>query len=84
MLAKNCPIEIFASECKRRSTENAKNASGNQIALSERQLIDIDNKTAEDLAKEKYLWVEFSEIMSLGVPAPSGVENDVYLNDETF
>lgn len=83
MLAKNCPIEIFASECKRRSTENAKNASGNQIALSERQLIDIDNKTAEDLAKEKYLWVEFSEIMSLGVPAPSGVENDVYLNDET-
>ncbi|MBQ0047814.1 MAG: hypothetical protein KBT33_10000 [Prevotellaceae bacterium] len=83
MLEKNCPLEIFASECKRRSSENAKNASGNQHTLSERQLTDIDNKTAENLAKEKNLWVDFSDIISLGVPAPSGVENDVYLNVDT-
>lgn len=83
MLKKNCPIEIFASECRRRSGENAKNASGTSSSLSERQLIDIDNITAENLAKEKGLWLDFSDIVLLGLPAPSGVENDVYLNTDT-
>lgn len=83
MLEKNCPIEIFASECRRRSEENAKNASGASCSLSGRQLIDLDNRTAELLAKEKGLWLDYSTISSLGVPAPSGMENDVYLNTDT-
>jgi len=82
MLEKNCPIEIFATECRRRSTENAKNASGTSCALSERKLIDIDNNTAELLAKEKGLWLDIADIIKLGIPAPSGMENDVYLNTD--
>ena len=35
---------------------------------------------AEALARRKGMWMEFSQISTLGTPFPSGVENDVYLN----
>lgn len=82
MLEKNSAIEIFAHELQRRSAENQRNAQGNRPSLSEREILDIDNFAAEALAKEKNLWIEFSELFSIGIPAPSGVENDVYLAEE--
>ena len=82
MFKEGCRIEVFADELRRRSAENQRNAQSNSTTLSERRLIDIDNSTAENLAKEKNLWIDFSEILSLGTPAPSGVENDVYLNKQ--
>ena len=82
MFKEGCRIEVFADELRRRSAENQRNAQSNSTTLSERRLIDIDNSTAENLAKEKNLWIDFSEVLSLGTPAPSGVENDVYLNKQ--
>lgn len=82
MFKEGCRIEVFADELRRRSAENQRNAQSNSTTLSERRLIDIDNSTAENLAKEKNLWIEFSEVITLGTPAPSGVENDVYLNKQ--
>lgn len=82
MLEKNCPIEVFANELQRRSAENQRNAQRDSHTLSEREIIDIDNLSAESLAKSLSIWLEFSDIFSLGTPAPSGVENDVYLSEE--
>lgn len=80
MFKEGCRIEVFADELRRRSEENQRNAQSNSTTLSERCIIDIDNSTAENLAKEKNLWIDISEVVNLGTPAPSGVENEVYLN----
>jgi hypothetical protein len=82
MFKEGCSIEVFADELRRRSAENQRNAQTDSTALSERGLIDVNNATAESLAKEWNLWIDFSEILTLGTPAPSGVENDVYLNEQ--
>lgn len=82
MLEENFPIEVFANELQRRSAENQRNAQRNSHPLSQREVIDIDILTAESLAKELKIWIDFSAIFSLGIPAPSGVENDVYLAEE--
>lgn len=80
MFKESCRIEVFADELRRRSAENQRNAQPDSTALSPRSIIDIDNSTAESLAKEKNLWIDISEVVTLGTPAPSGVENEVYLN----
>ena len=82
MLEKNCAIEVFADKLRRRSSEDQSNAQGDSSKLSPSQLIDIDNSAAEALAKEMGLWLDFMEISNLGMPAPSGMENEVYLNSE--
>ena len=80
MFKEGCRIEVFADELRRRSEENQRDAQSDSTTLSERSIIDIDNSTAENLAKEKNLWIDITEVVNLGTPAPSGVENDVYLN----
>lgn len=79
MLEKNCPIEVFADKLRRRSSEDQSYAQGDSSNLSPRQLIDINNLAAEALAKEMGLWLDFSDVCNLGTPAPSGMENEVYL-----
>ena len=81
MLEKNCPIEIFADELRRRSAENQRDAQADSSALSERERVELDNLTAETLAKERGIWLEFAEQFSLGTPSPSGVENSIYLQE---
>ena len=45
-------IEVFADELRRRSEKNQRNAQSDSTTLSERSIIDIDNSTAENFAKE--------------------------------
>lgn len=75
MLEKNCPIEIFADKLQRRIAESTGDAPTHSTALSR-----IEAIAAESLAKEEGIWIPFSNVSTLGVPFPSGVENDVYLN----
>lgn len=82
MLTNQCPIEVFADKLRRRSAEAQSAARRTETSLSERQVIDIDNRCAETLAKEMGLWLDFSEIGNLGDPAPSGMENEVYLSND--
>lgn len=82
MPANQCPLEVFANKLRRRSEEAQSSARGIEATLSERQIIDIDNRSAEILAKEMGLWLDFSQILNLGSPAPSGIENDVYLSND--
>ena len=81
MLEESCPIEVFAAELRRGIQEGTGDAQEDFQALSclkprEEALV------AEALARRKGMWMEFSQIASLGTPFPSGVENDVYLNSK--
>ena len=67
MFKEGCRIEVFADELRRRSAENQRNAQSNSTTLSERRLIDIDNSTAENLAKEKNLWIEVLAVILYGL-----------------
>jgi len=76
-------IEEFTSRLEECCRAHQGDASSDSIALSERALIDFVNKKAEELAQELKLWIPFSEVSKLGVPSPSGVENDVYYDAKT-
>lgn len=79
MLEESCPIEVFAAELRRRIQESSGDAQKNLQTLSGSDT-KIETVIAENLAREKGMWVEFSQIVLLGTPFPSGVENEVYLN----
>ncbi|MBQ4035394.1 MAG: hypothetical protein IKP81_03090 [Paludibacteraceae bacterium] len=82
MLAKNCQIEVYAGKLRRRSEENCRNAQGDRTPLSNFKVTDIVNASAISIAKEMELWLSFQDVVKLGVPIPSGVENDVYLSED--
>lgn len=82
MLTNQCPVEVFADKLRRRSAEDQANARRDRQTLSERELIDINNLAAERLAKEMKLWLPFAEVSSLGIPAASGMENEMYLSED--
>lgn len=82
MLINQCPIEVFADKLRRRSTQDQADAQRDCPALSERKLIDINNLAAEKLAKEMNLWLPFADVSSLGMPAASGMENEMYLSED--
>ena len=79
MLEESCPIEVFAAELRRRIQESSGDAQKDLQTLSYSDA-KIVTSIAENLAREKGMWVEFSQIALLGTPFPSGVENEVYLN----
>lgn len=43
-----------------------------------------EQRCAETLAKQLKLWIPMEEVMSLGVPGPSGNENDTYVADDVI
>ena len=45
-------------------------------------LFDIEQRAAEKYAKNSGLWLPMSDIDSLGVPGPSGNENDLYVSND--
>lgn len=75
--------EVLETELGRRSEENVRNARKNSQEISERELIDILNKTTEAYAQETGIWIPLRNIADLGTPGPSGYENDVFLNPES-
>ena len=47
-------------------------------------LFELEQRSAEIYAKSNNLWISFCDIMSLGVPGPSGNENDLYVLNNTI
>ena len=81
MLEESCPIEVFAAELRRGIQEGPGDAPKDLQALSFLKYKE-EAWVAEALARRKGMWMEFSQMASLGTPFPSGVENDVYLNPD--
>lgn len=73
-------LEAFEARLRDRIASSTTDASGDCRALPERSEI---NLLAEQLAKEMDLWMPYSQALHLGMPYPSGMENDVYLDAES-
>ena len=43
--------------------------------------LDIEQRVAEQYAKENGIWIPMSDVFDLGVPGPSGNENDTYVSN---
>ena len=43
---------------------------------------EIEQRVAEQYAKDNGIWIPMHEVFDLGVPGPSGNENDTYVNND--
>ena len=46
--------------------------------------LEIEQRVAESFAKEHGLWLPMENVFDLGVPGPSGSENDTYVTDNSI
>ena len=46
--------------------------------------LEIEQRAAEQFAKTNRMWIPLDSIFDLGVPGPSGNENDTYVSDNTI
>ena len=44
--------------------------------------LDIEQRVAEQYAKETGMWITMDDVLNLGVPGPSGNENDTYVSND--
>ena len=44
--------------------------------------LDVEQRVTEQYAKENNMWVPISDVFDLGVPGPSGNENDTYVSND--
>lgn len=44
--------------------------------------LDIEQRVAEQFAKENHIWIPAQNVFMLGVPGPSGNENDTYVSND--
>ena len=76
--AENRRINEIADELRRRCKlyeTQLRNSQGNVSHL------DIEQRVAELYAKENGMWIAMSDIFDLGIPGPSGNENDTYVSN---
>ncbi len=74
----NRRIKEIADEIRRRcSLYETQHGAGQQNAES----LYSEMSVSEEWAKENNLWIPMSEIFNIGLPGPSGNENDTYIHD---
>ena len=44
--------------------------------------LDVEQRVAEQYAKENGMWIPFGDVFDLGTPGPSGNENDTYVSND--
>jgi len=72
----NCRIETLANELERLcSVYETKPGTGKADVT----LLEKEQRVAEHLAKTNGFWIPIMKIFDLGVPGPSGNENDTYV-----
>ena len=77
--AENRRIKEIADELHRRSQlyeAQLRDSKGDVNHL------DVEQRVTEQYAKENNMWVPISDVFDLGVPGPSGNENDTYVSND--
>ena len=74
----NRRIHEIVDELSRRSQLYEAQLRNSQGDVSQ---LDIEQRVAEQYAKEGGIWIAMSDIFDLGVPGPSGNENDTYVSN---
>lgn len=77
---RNGGLEQTTGELERRCRIYEAELSGSGKTLSVEERKEIERRTTEDFAKENGLWIPMDKIFDLGVPGPSGNENDTYIS----
>ena len=77
--AKNSRIRAIADELRRRCQLHEAELRVSESYVNSRQ---IEERVAEQYAKESKLWVPYNCVFELGSPGPSGNENDTYVAND--
>ena len=77
-------MEEAANRLRQRSRthESLDGRSGEALPLQER--LNAEAREAESYAKETGQWIPMSRVFDLGVPGPSGNENDTYVGNDGY
>ena len=77
--AENCRIREIADELRRRCQLYEAQLRDSQNDVNH---LDVEQRVAELYAKENGMWLPLSDVFDLGVPGPSGNENDTYVSND--
>ena len=76
--AENRRIHEIADELRRRCQLYEAQLRDGQVNVNR---LDVEQRAAEQYAKDNGVWIPMSDIFDLGVPGPSGNENDTYVSN---
>lgn len=77
----NHRIQQIGDELKRRCQLHETQSGNSESNVS---IFEIEQREAESMAKENSYWIPMNNVFSLGVPGPSGNENDTYIKNNTI
>ena len=77
--AENSRIAAIANELERLCAVHEAQLGDSQADVSH---LDLEQRAAEQLAKEQNFWIPMADVFTLGVPGPSGNENDTYVAEK--
>ncbi len=77
--AENCRIREVADELRRRCQLYEAQLRDSQSDVNH---LDVEQRVAELYAKENGMWLSMSDVFVMGVPGPSGNENDTYVSND--
>ena len=77
--AENRRIHEIADELRRRCQLYEAQLRDSQDNVGR---FEVEQRVAEQFAKENGMWIPMSDVFDLGVPGPSGNENDTYVSND--
>ena len=77
--AENRRIHEVADELRRRCQLYEAQLRDGQSDVNH---LEVEQRVAEQYAKENGMWLSISDVFDLGVPGPSGNENDTYVSND--
>jgi hypothetical protein len=77
----NCRIAAIANELERLCQVHEAQRRNSQQNVSR---LDAEQRAAEQMAKNQGYWIPMMDIFNLGVPGPSGNENDTYVGEKAI
>ena len=79
--AENCRIAAIADELKRLCTVYEAQRGAGKADVTP---FETEQRVAEQYAKSQGFWIPMPEVFDLGVPGPSGHENDTYVAEKVI
>lgn len=79
--AENRRIEAVANELRRRCKLYEAQCRDGESHVSP---FEAEQRAAENFAKEYGLWIPMEHVFDLGIPGPSGNENDTYVSNDVI
>ena len=78
---KNSRIAAIANELERLCSIHEAQFGNSQQNVSR---LDAEQRAAEQMAKSQGYWIPMMDVFNLGVPGPSGNENDTYVGEKVI